>query len=331
MPKVSVLMPVYNTKEEYFREAIESVLKQSFADFELIIVDDCSEPYIAEVVKSYKDGRIRYFRLEKNSGASAARNLAIECAEGEFIAFLDSDDVSLENRLEQQIEYLEKNPHIGCLGTGVKGIGSEGEKVKFHIFSSGCDIDLFLILNGCAFCQSSVMLRKSVLTDNNIRYQTKYNPAEDYGLWLDLIGYTQFYVLPEVLTMYRYYPENISHRQEALQQRNSVEAQIAVLERYCDIHDLDKEAWGKFLKGIAASREEFVHLNNHLVAVIQSLRGKGYDKKAICLLLQRKFKKMFYRSHGIAVQWRLLTSPLNKILQIPLGWRLFCFITRGVL
>ena len=136
MVKVSVIMPVYNTREAYFREAIESVLNQSFKDFELLIVDDFSEPYIEKTVKSYKDERIKYHRLNKNSGASAARNFAIEQAQGEFIAFLDSDDISLENRLKHQLEYFEQNPQIGCLGTGVKGIGSEGDKIEFKTFSS---------------------------------------------------------------------------------------------------------------------------------------------------------------------------------------------------
>lgn len=331
MPKISVIMPVYNTKEEYFREAIESVLAQTFTDFELIIVDDCSEAYIGEVVKSYQDKRIKYFRLENNSGASAARNFAIEQAQGEFIAFLDSDDVSLENRFKHQLEYFEKNPQIGCLGTGVKGIGSDGEKVKFNIFSSSFEIELFLIFKGCAFCQSSVMLKKSILMDNNIRYQTKYNPAEDYGLWLDLIGYAQFYVLPEVLTLYRFYPENISHRQKELQQQNSGLAQFNAFKKYCNTNFEHPETWFNFMSGNSLDKDELSELENKIPDLINALQLKGCPKKDLMYFFKKKFKKLYYRTRSISGQWALFNSNLNKFFKLSYRWRLFCFITRGIL
>lgn len=331
MVKVSVIMPVYNTKEEYFREAIESVLNQSFEDFELLIVDDFSEPYIEKTVKSYKDERIKYHRLDKNSGASAARNFAIERAQGEFIAFLDSDDISLENRLKHQLEYFEKNPQIGCLGTGVKGIGSEKDKVEFKIFSSSFEIELYLIFSGCAFCQSSVMLRKSILIDNNIRYQTKYVPAEDYGLWLDLIGYTQFYVLPEVLTLYRFYPENISNRQRDLQRHNSGLAQFEAFRKYYHTDFSYSEAWYNFMSGRPLGSEELCELESEIPTLTEKLEQKGCPKKDVLNFFKKKFKKLYRKTRSLKGQWDLMRSPLNKLFKIKFGKRLFYLITRGIL
>lgn len=331
MVKVSVLMPVYNTKEEYFREAIESVLNQSFKDFELLIVDDFSEPYIEKTVKSYKDERIKYHRLDKNSGASAARNFAIERIQGEFIAFLDSDDISLENRLKHQLEYFEKNPQIGCLGTGVKGIGSEGDKVEFKTFSSSFEIELYLIFSGCAFCQSSVMLRKSILIDNNIRYQTKYVPAEDYGLWLSLIGYTQFYVLPEVLTLYRFYPENISHRQKDLQRHNCGLAQFEAFKKYCNTDFSYPEAWYNFMSGRPLGSEELCELESKIPTLTENLEQKGCPKKDVLYFFKKKFKKLYHRTRSLKGQWDLMRSPLNKLFKIKFRKRLFYLITRGIL
>ena len=331
MVKVSVIMPVYNTREAYFREAIESVLNQSFKDFELLIVDDFSEPYIEKTVKSYKDERIKYHRLNKNSGASAARNFVIEQAQGEFIAFLDSDDISLENRLKHQLEYFEQNPQIGCLGTGVKGIGSEGDKIEFKTFSSSFEIELYLIFSGCAFCQSSVMLRKSILIDNNIRYQTKYVPAEDYGLWLDLIGYAQFYVLPEVLTLYRFYPENISHRQKDLQRHNSGLAQFEEFKKYCNTDFSSSEIWYNFMSGHPLGSEELYEMESKIPTLTETLEQKGCPKKDVLYFFKKKFKKLYRKTHGLKGQWALMRSPLNKLFKIKFGERLFYLIARGIL
>jgi len=329
-PDISVIMPVYNTKEEYLREAIESILRQSYSDFEFIIVDDCSDEFIAKIISTYHDERIKYYRLATNQGAAAARNFAISKASGKYLAFMDSDDISLPERFSKQIQFFDKHPEIGCLGTKVRVIGDDCEKMEFPKPTEHSEIENFLIFNGCVFCQSSVMLKKEILDKNNIKYQNQYVPAEDYAFWLDLVGKTKFAVLEEELVFYRFYAENISHRQKELQQQKCVEAQFSSLKRYCNAQNLNQDVWFKFLRGIALSSNEFVHLNSDLTVIIQSLYAKDYNEKAICSLFQRKLKKMFYHSHGFSVQWRLLTSPLNKTLKIPLAWRLFCFVTRGL-
>ena len=119
MPKVSVLMPVYNTKEEYLREAIESILNQTFTDFEFIIINDGSTNNAEEVIKSYKDSRIKYYRQE-NHGLIYTLNYGLSLCNGEYIARMDSDDISLPFRFEKQIEVLDKNPNIGIVGGLIK-------------------------------------------------------------------------------------------------------------------------------------------------------------------------------------------------------------------
>ena len=186
MPKISVIMPIYNTKEEYLREAIESILNQTFADWELIAIDNGSDDYIKNIIKSYTDNRIKYQRIEANLGPANARNLGIKQAQGKYIAFLDSDDISLPNRLEVQYEFLENNIDIGCVGTKVDVINtsSKCKEYKFPSPTKHKDIENHLILRGCVFCQSSVVLRKEILVKNNILYNNEYVPAEDYALWL---------------------------------------------------------------------------------------------------------------------------------------------------
>ena len=144
-PKISVVMPVYNTKEEFFREAISGILLQSYRDFELLIVDDFSDTYIKDIVNSYEDKRIKYFRLNKNSGAAVARNYALERAVGTYIAFLDSDDFSAKDRFEKQVSFFIDNPEIGCLGTAVDVIGDDAKDVNFIPYKTHFEIELNLI------------------------------------------------------------------------------------------------------------------------------------------------------------------------------------------
>lgn len=229
------------------------------------------------------------------------------------------------------MEYFEQNPQIGCLGTGVKGIGSEGDKIEFKTFSSSFEIELYLIFSGCAFCQSSVMLRKSILIDNNIRYQTKYVPAEDYGLWLDLIGYAQFYVLPEVLTLYRFYPENISHRQKDLQRHNSGLAQFEAFKKYCNTDFSSSEIWYNFMSGHPLGSEELYEMESKIPTLTETLEQKGCPKKDVLYFFKKKFKKLYCKTRSLKGQWALMHSPLNKLFKIKFGERLFYLITRGIL
>ena len=118
MPKISVLLPVYNTAEDYLRECIDGILGQTFSDFELIIVNDAStDANVERVVKSYEDSRIRYYVNEKNLGISETRNKLIDLAQGEYLAVHDHDDVSLPERFAKQVAYLDMHPEIGVLGT----------------------------------------------------------------------------------------------------------------------------------------------------------------------------------------------------------------------
>lgn len=330
MPRISVIMPVYNTKPNYFKKAIESVLKQTFIDFELIIVDDCSDSYIKEIVSQYQDKRIFYYRTKRNSGAATARNLAISKAHGEFLAFMDSDDISLPTRFEEQIKYFEEHPQIGCLGTNITTISSK-IKMRFPKKIRHKDIEQYLVFTGCAFCQSSVMLRKEILDKNNIKYNTKYVPAEDYALWLDLIGKTKFAILDKILVKYRFYAENISNRQKSLQERKCGEAQLNALEKYCGFKLDNKELLLSFFYNKSLSSNDLQKLNTTLSQIISLMQSKRIFTPAALNVFQRKFKKLYYHTHGISGQWQLFISPINRLLNISFHQRLFCFITRGIL
>jgi glycosyltransferase involved in cell wall biosynthesis len=331
MPKISVIIPVYNT-EKYLSQCLDSVWAQTFDDFEVICVNDGSTDGSLAILEEYakKDPRIIVL-TQVNQGAAAARNFAISKAQGEYLAFLDADDISLPERFARQLSFFEDNPEIGCVGTKAKIIGDDFQKMAFPTPTEHHEIEQHLIFVGCVFCQSSVMLKKSILDQNNIWYQKQYVPAEDYAFWLDLIGHTKFAVMADELVLYRFHLANISHRQKSLQGQKCAEAQISFLARYYH-QNLNQEIWFKFFNKELLSDQEYVLLNNGMKEILQAVQQENHENaKAVLKLFQRKVKRILYHTHGVLPQWQLLRSPLNQTLKIPFTLRLFCFITRGVL
>ena len=178
-PKISVIMSVYN-EERHLRASIESILNQTFTDFEFIIVNDGSTDASLEIIMSYNDGRIQIVNNEENSGLTKSLNKAIKKAHGEYIARQDADDISLPSRLELQHEFLEKHPEVALIGTGIYVIDEKGDKLEKRIMHPNPKTSL---LKGNRFIHGSVMFRKSVIDELGAYNETlKY--SQDYELWL---------------------------------------------------------------------------------------------------------------------------------------------------
>ncbi len=208
MPKVSVLLPIYNTPSQYLRECIDSILAQTFKDFELIVINDAStDQDVEKIIKSYNDPRIRYYLNEKNLGISETRNKLIDLAQGEYLAVHDHDDVSLPERFEKQVAYLEKHSDVGVLGTA--HIEIPKNKIVHHPLTNEAIEEQ--LMYDCPLIHPSVMMRKSVLIESGVRYDKDYFPTEDYNLYLHLIGKTHFANLPEVLFKYRKHKTNTTN------------------------------------------------------------------------------------------------------------------------
>ena len=205
-------MPVYKTPEAYLREAIESILNQSYSDFELLILDDCPDDNREQIVKSYRDKRIKYLQNEKNLGITPSRNKLIALAKGEYLAIFDHDDISLPDRLAKQAAVLDANPDIGVVGCQVEFFQNQSRISKYP--QNDQDIKVALMAT-CALIHPGAMIRKKLLLENNIRYEKDYSPSEDYRLWCRLIPYTKFYNIPEVLLRYRDHDCNTSKIQKA--------------------------------------------------------------------------------------------------------------------
>lgn len=218
-PVVSVLIALYNTNETHLREAIDSILGQSFADFELLLLDDGStEPRVERVVGEYRDPRIRYLRNPENLGISPTRNRLLDLARGKYVAIMDHDDVSLPDRFEKQVAYLDAHPDVGVVSGHYEYFENRDGVVRWP--EEDEDIRQMLMLE-CAVSHSAAMMRKRVLFDHRIRYEAKFSPAEDYGLWCQLLPFTRFHNIPEVLLRYRVHAANCSAVQSAKMERGS--------------------------------------------------------------------------------------------------------------
>ncbi len=210
-PKVSVLFPIYRTNEQYLKEAIESILSQTFTDFELLIIDDCPNDDREAIVKAYaaKDTRVIYHKNEHNEGISPTRNKLIDLARGEYLAVFDHDDISLPERFAKEVDFLDTHSDVGVVSCWFKCLVS-GDIVKNP--SDDATIKMVL-MRGCPLHHPASMIRKSLLTQYHIRYEEQFSPAEDYALWCRLLPHTNFYNIPEVLFHYRDHEGNTSHLQ----------------------------------------------------------------------------------------------------------------------
>lgn len=219
--KISCIMSNFNTPPDYLEKAIESVLNQTFSDFELIIVDDGSNDDSVSVLKSFesKDKRIKLLYNGKNRGLAYSLNYAIEVAEGEYIARMDTDDYSLPNRFERQIMYMEQNPDIDIIGTYALCFGS----LKGFGYTPYTDKDYCRSALLCYDCliHPTVMMRKSFLEKNNLKYDTAFTCSQDFDLWTRCLEYGDIAILPEVLFLYRYHSSQLTSSKKVIQRECS--------------------------------------------------------------------------------------------------------------
>ncbi len=196
IPRVSVIMPVYNG-EQFLREAVDSILGQTFTDFEFIIIDDGSTDGTRAILESYSDPRIVLVHQE-NQGLVRSLNRGLRMARGEYIARQDADDVSLPERLEKQVAYLDTHPMTGVLGTGIMVTNSSGVPVMTFINPGDNSSLQSLLFTTCCFAHGEVMLRQAVVESVGY-YDESYAINEDYEYWLRAAERWELAIVSEIL------------------------------------------------------------------------------------------------------------------------------------
>lgn len=211
-PRVTVLMGVYNGSN-FVGAAVDSILAQTFTDFELLVVDDASTDSSAAILSRYRDPRIRIIRNESNCGLTRSLNIGLAVVRGELLARHDADDVAYPRRLERQVVFLDSHPEIALVGTQVRNIGPRGEVLRVRtrkpVTSEGIEWDMMF---AAPFVHSSVMCRTAVLRDELGGYDETFLTSQDVEAWSRLVVVARVANLDEQLLDFRSHPQSVSER-----------------------------------------------------------------------------------------------------------------------
>lgn len=211
-PLVSVIMSVYNG-EKYLLESIDSILNQTYKNFEFLITDDGSKDNSLKILKEYekKDSRVRIIINDGNKGLIYSLNNMLNLSNGKYIARMDADDIALKNRLEEQVKFLEKNEDISIIGSFYQAFKDNFSFIRKNIktINDPEEIKASLLFRNY-ICHPSIMVRNRIIKKYNLKYNFEDKGMEDYGLWLKLSKNEKIVILPQVLLKYRFLSSSIS-------------------------------------------------------------------------------------------------------------------------
>ncbi len=228
-PTVTVLMSCYNASR-YVREAVESVLAQTYTDFEFVVVDDGSTDDTLDIIRTYaaEDGRIRV--IEKaNTGLADSLNAGLRRARGCFVARMDADDIALRQRFARQQEFLSAYPSVGVLGTGCTFIDGEGNpngsECSFDASHTELLRNMLRFRRGAGLIHPTIMMRTEAVRQVG-GYNTRISAGQDLDLWLRLSSRTKLQVIPDILLLYRKHSSSISSASRETQLLNGILSRV---------------------------------------------------------------------------------------------------------
>ncbi|MBW6474223.1 MAG: glycosyltransferase family 2 protein [Anaerolineaceae bacterium] len=306
-PLISCIMPVFNA-EKFLVGSIESILAQTLGNFEFIIINDGSTDQSAEIIQSYcqRDPRIILIENIKNLGLKKTRNLGIEKARGDYIALMDSDDISFSERFEKQVKYLQVYQNISVLGTSFIGIDEYGNQKGLQTFPSSPGLVRWGLFFGTSIANPTVMMKSNIFTVHKFRYQVEQ--SEDYNLWVRLSADFNMANLETPLLYYRLHPDNTSKRFKAFQRAVSFSNQELLINKYIN-HHLNEE----ILLGLRHSDQiSSMRIAIQVLIVLIKLyhvtiqwQLTDEEKKKIAQLAARKMRSIWYYQ-----KYNLLLAPI---------------------
>ncbi len=230
---VSVIMSTYNTEEEYLRAAIESILEQTYKHIEFIIIDDCSTDASREIIGSYQDDRIRLICNETNLGLTKSLNKGLKAAHGEFIARMDSNDISLPDRLEKQVALMRAHPDLIASGSAIQYFGLRNDIVQKPALSPEEFRINLLFSNRYGIIHMTAMFRHALLLQHEITYNEAYRYAQDYRMWISCSQFGECGQMDQVLCKVSMISDGISVAK--LEEQRAC-AQMAIKEQLAMLH-----------------------------------------------------------------------------------------------
>lgn len=316
MPRVTILMPTYNVAP-WVEEAIHSVLAQTYTDFTLLVLDDCSTDNTLEVVRGIPDPRIKIVEGDHNVGLSENLNRGLDIAETELLARMDGDDIAEPTWLAKGIEVLDAHPEIGICSFGFQFFGAKTSVVRFPEHHED---SLVQMLFGCTVIIP--VFRRSVMIDNGLRYSIEAFPAEDYDMWSRCYKVTRIYNVQETMFHYRTHATQISTSKRQAQIVKSNEVRRIMLEW---LNPLLKESniqffLETFLPGKIKKRKDLNQLKDFAIFLLSKSDEVGHFshdslKKKLCThivlsLYKSIAENYFNESYSIRNYIRYLRSGL---------------------
>lgn len=305
-PLISVILPVYNC-EAYIFEAVNSILQQTYAHFELIIIDDCSTDQTLEICKSFQDKRLVILEKKQNSGIAHTMNLGLSVAKGKYVARMDGDDISLPKRFEKQLAFMEANPAVVACGTGYKIMGGTNDSV----LPEGHEAIKIRLLYGNCIVHPSVMVRKAELTTAAILYDPTMEPAEDYDFWVKFLAVGQLHNLQEELLHYRV------HSAQASSVKQSIQAESSKKIRFKLLHYLKANITIEEQRVYFKAMEDAKELTTKEFFILQQLKKKMIKANSTHFFEKKGFKKywsVLMRNYKSASFKNRMTYSLAQIL-----------------
>ena len=316
-PFLSVVMLVYNS-ELFLKEAVESILKQTFSNLELIIIDDGSSDSSHKIIESFDDVRIKTFYNKTNRGIVYSRNKGLEYSKGKYIAMFDSDDVADLSKFEKQIKFLEDNLDYGMVGSWSEIINSNGDKAKknFKLKAKPEEIPSILFFRNY-FINSASVFRKEIVKD--FVYPEGYDIVEDYYLWVYISKRSKVWNLQEFLLSYRIHNSAITNRKEEL--RKSENKFFFYLFKELGIPQLQYD----FKSHMFIKNNEKIQKKEDLKEVdkwinllsFQNSKVKQYDPKVFVKVLCNRWLKVVWSSKHFGV-YTLVMFLKSRILWLRL-------------
>lgn len=290
--KVAVLMPVYNA-EKYLKEAIESILNQTYKGFDFFIINDGSTDSSEEIILSYTDKRIIYIKNEGNKGLIYTLNKGLELIQGDYLLRMDADDIAMPQRIEKQILFMEQHPGIILSGTQAHYFGRLDKKSKFPTDHERIKVQL--LFNNC-IVHPSIIMRLKKIKQNKLMFDSNYVHIEDYEFWIRALKYGELAILDEVLLNYRLDGQNITqknwqtrdHRLKKIFTGLLNEIGIEPTEQNLQLH-LELSGNKEFVNDISTIKKYSLEL------ISKNKKEKIYDIELLKEIIDEYLKKLFFK------------------------------------
>jgi glycosyltransferase involved in cell wall biosynthesis len=312
-PLVSVITPVYN-REKYLAKCIESILNQTYENFEFIIIDDNSSDLTVNIIKDYllRDSRIKFLENNKNLGATLSFNRGLDIAKGKYIARMDSDDISFLDRFKKQVDIFESWHDLEVLGTGAVLIDHKENEIGRKQFPSNFKKISNIIETGVPVFDPSVMMRSSTLKEIN-GFDNRLAPADDYHLWLTLFKQKKIISnIDDYLIKYRLHDSNLSK----VASREQLQKSFLALKIY----------------NSNFSTDEFFNQKNHLdltsfeELLIKYWDGSNTNKEGSIRIIKEYFSSKEYKLKNNEIKVLILLKGLLKKKSFSFLWYLSKFL-----